>query len=76
MDRGEDQNQSEPPSEAAPEGSEEGIADVVDGGTGGIARGEDDVPEEPAADGDYERRGIGRGFGVGFDEPSGIISVR
>lgn len=68
---GEDEDECEPPGEAAAEGAEEGVADEVDGGADGVGGGEDDVPEEPAADGDYEGGEVGGGFGVGFDESGG-----
>ena len=75
VDGCDDEDQGEPPGEATPEGVEEGRADVVDGGAGGVACGEDDVPEEPATNGDYERGGVGRGLGVGLDESGGNRSV-
>lgn len=74
MDRGHDEDEAEPPGEAATEGGEEGRAHVVDCRVGGVPRGEDDVPEEPAADGDEEGDGVGGGFGVRFYE-SGVRAL-
>ena len=66
--REEDDDEAEPPGEAGAEAAEKGVADVVDCGRGFVKRREDDVPEEPAANGEEDRDGVSNGFGVRFDE--------
>jgi hypothetical protein len=53
---------------------EEGVADVVDFGVGLVEGGENDVPEEPAADGEEERYGVRNCLAVRFDESGGVLA--
>lgn len=47
---------------------QKGMAHVVYFIWVGVDAGEDDVPEEPAADGEEDCDGVCEGFGVCFDE--------
>jgi hypothetical protein len=53
---------------------EEGVADVVDFGVGLVEGGENDVPEEPAADGEEERYRVRNCLAVRFDESAGVLA--
>ena len=47
---------------------DEAVADVVGKCFDTVERREEEVPEEPAADGADEGEGVGKGFGVGFED--------
>lgn len=61
-EREEDDDEAEPPGQACAEAAQERVAHVVDGVAGVVGAGEDDVPEEPAADGAEDGDAVGDGF--------------
>lgn len=69
----EDDEQAKPPVQRAPEGVDEGAADKVDGLVG-VGEGEDEVPEEPAADGEEDCDAVCDCFRVRLDEPVLLVS--
>jgi len=72
--RKQDEHETQPPTPGRAETAEKGVADVVDF-VGRVVDGrQDDVPEEPAADGEEEGEGVCEGFGVGFYESVKQIS--
>ena len=62
-----DDDEGGPPGRVSAEAGEEGVADVIDDVVL-VGGGEDDVPEEPAADGEDEGEGHDEALGVHLDE--------
>lgn len=69
----EDDEQAEPPGEGCAEPAQEGVAHVVDCAAGVVGCGQDDVPEEPTADGAEDCDAVCDCFGVCFDEPVTLL---